>query len=320
MLEIYKIKGLYTGVLSFARSLSQMPYSWEYYPCGSSPITMEYEKAKRSKKLGIILRHIKTTHSYHIVDPSPWPLAASFGALMFTMGAVLYMHKFKAGFKLLITGFIFILFITYTWGRDIIREAVYGDNHTAAVKRGLRLGVVLFIISEIMLFFSFFWAFFHSSIAPVFNIGGVWPPKAITPINPFTLPLLNTFILLTSGASITWAHSALRSRSKKFTLLGLITTVFLSILFIFVQMYEYITAPFNISDGIYGSCFYMLTGLHGLHVILGTVALIVALIRTVLNHFTNTHHVGFEAALWYWHFVDVVWLFLYLSVYCWGNS
>lgn len=265
-------------------------------------------------------KYLKTAHSYHLVDPSPWPLLASLGAFMLTSGLVLYMHKFIGGWQLLMTGFTLILYIMYTWWRDVVREATFEDQHSITVQKGLRLGMVLFIVSEIMFFFAFFWAFFHSSIAPTYNIGGVWPPKAISTINTFTIPLTNTFLLLTSGATVTWAHHALLARAKKHTLVALIFTILLATLFTCLQGLEYVNAPFNISDGVYGSCFYMATGFHGFHVFVGTVALIVSFIRIILNHFTNKHHFGFEAAIWYWHFVDVVWLFLFINVYWWSSK
>ena len=265
-------------------------------------------------------KYLKTAHTFHLVDPSPWPLIASLGALMLTSGLVLYMHKFVGGWQLLTTGFFIILYMMYTWWRDIIREATFEDQHSVAVQKGLRLGMVLFIVSEIMFFFAFFWAFFHSSIAPAHSIGGVWPPKAITTINTFTIPLTNTFLLLTSGATVTWAHHALLARAKKHTLVALIFTLALAVLFTCLQGLEYVNAPFNISDGVYGSCFYMATGFHGFHVFVGTVALFVSFIRIILNHFTNKHHFGFESAIWYWHFVDVVWLFLFINVYWWSNK
>lgn len=265
-------------------------------------------------------KYLKTAHSYHLVDPSPWPLIAALGAFMLTSGLVLYMHKFVGGWQLLITGFSLILYMMYTWWRDIIREATFEDQHSVAVQKGLRLGMVLFIVSEIMFFFAFFWAFFHSSIAPVHNIGGVWPPKAISTINTFTIPLTNTFLLLTSGAAVTWAHHALLARAKKHTLIALIFTLVLAILFTCLQGLEYVNAPFNISDGVYGSCFYIATGFHGFHVFVGTIALVVSFIRIILNHFTNKHHFGFESAIWYWHFVDVVWLFLFINVYWWSSK
>jgi cytochrome c oxidase subunit 3 len=263
-------------------------------------------------------KYLKTTHSYHLVDPSPWPLVASLGAFMLTTGGVLYMHRYVGGWDLLFRGFIIILYVMYTWWRDVIREATFEEQHTFAVQRGLRLGMILFIVSEVMFFFAFFWAFFHSSLSPAHSIAS-WPPKAITPIDPFSIPLTNTFFLLSSGATVTWSHHAIIMRSKKQTVLALILTLLLATLFTFLQGFEYVQAPFNISDGVYGSCFYLTTGFHGFHVFVGTVALLVSLLRIVFNHYTNTHHFGFESAIWYWHFVDVVWLFLFVVVYWWGN-
>ena len=264
--------------------------------------------------------YLKTTHSYHLVDPSPWPIISAFGAFMLTIGGVLYLNKFNGGWELFITGFILILYMMYTWWRDVIREAILEDTHTTTVQKGLRLGMILFIASEVMFFFAFFWAFFHSSIAPVYNIGGVWPPKAITMINTCTVPLTNTFILLTSGATVTWAHHAIILRCKSHTITALISTLFLAVLFTTLQVFEYVNAPFCISDGVYGSCFYMATGFHGFHVFIGTLALFVSLVRVILNHYTNKHHFGFESAIWYWHFVDVVWLFLFINVYWWSSK
>ena len=273
-----------------------------------------------SNKFKKEFRYLKTTHSFHLVDPSPWPFVASFSAFMITTGAVLYMHKFSGGWDLLESGFLLLILVMFSWWRDIIREATLEEQHSIAVQRGLRLGMILFIVSEVMFFFAFFWAFFHSSIAPVYNIGGVWPPKAIDTMSAFTIPLTNTFFLLTSGATVTWAHHALLVRAKKQTLLALMITLFFAVLFTCLQGLEYINASFNISDGIYGSCFYMATGFHGFHVFIGTIALLVSFIRIVLNHFTNKHHFGFESAIWYWHFVDVVWLFLFINIYWWGGS
>jgi cytochrome c oxidase subunit 3 len=286
----------------------------------SSTKKINKNKVKKTLFFKEQFEYLKTTHSYHLVDPSPWPLVASLGAFMLTSGLALYMHKFVGGWQLLVTGLIIVLYTMYTWWRDVIREATFEDQHTIVVQKGLRLGMVLFIVSEIMFFFAFFWAFFHSSIAPVYNIGGVWPPKAIITVNTFTLPLTNTFLLLTSGATVTWAHHALIVRSKKHTLIALIFTIVLASVFTLVQGIEYVNAPFNISDGVYGSCFYMATGFHGFHVFVGTIALFVSFVRIVLNHFTNKHHFGFESAIWYWHFVDVVWLFLFINVYWWSSK
>jgi len=207
----------------------------------------------------------------------------------------------------------------FCWWRDVIREATYEGQHTMAVSSGLRMGMLLFIVSEVMFFFAFFWAFFHSSFNPSPAIGGVWPPMFLSVLNPWEVPLINTIILLSSGATVTWAHHSIVYGSKLNATISLILTVVLAIIFTLLQVFEYITAPFTISDGIYGSTFYMATGFHGFHVFLGTCFLSVCLLRVYLNHFTREHHFGFEAAAWYWHFVDVVWLFLFITIYWWGS-
>jgi len=264
-------------------------------------------------------KYIKTKHSWHLVDPSPWPLVAALGGFVMTSGGVLYMHNYIGGGNMLFTGVLMVLFVMYTWWRDIVREATFEEQHTFSVQRGMRLGMILFIVSEIMFFFAFFWAFFHSSLSPVYNIGGTWPPVAITVIPTFGIPLTNTFLLLSSGATVTWAHHAIIVRAKKQALLALILTLILATLFTSLQALEYFDSPFTISDSVFGSCFFMTTGFHGFHVFIGTIFIFISFLRIVYNHFTSTHHFGFEAAAWYWHFVDVVWLFLFVTVYWWGG-
>jgi cytochrome c oxidase subunit 3 len=271
-------------------------------------------------KKQIIFKHLQTIHKYHLVDPSPWPIFGALGGFCLTVGGVLYMHKFKNGWLLFLTGFFIIIVTMLVWWQDIIRESTFENCHSKKVQKGLKLGMIFFIISELMFFFAFFWAFFHSSFAPVFTIGSVWPPKCISLINTYTVPLTNTIFLLTSGATVTWAHHALISRAKKHTIVALIFTLIFAIFFTLLQIIEYKNAPFFISDGIYGSCFFMSTGFHGFHVFVGTIALFVAFMRVIVNHFTNKHHFGLEAAIWYWHFVDVVWLFLFINIYWWSNK
>jgi len=266
------------------------------------------------------IKHFKTLHNFHLVDPSPWPFTGSFAGFFLTLGGVLYMHKYFGGWQLFITGLFLLLYTIFFWYQDIIREATFEDAHKSLVKKSLSLAVILFIISEIMFFFAFFWGFFHSSISPVYNIGAIWPPKYITLINTYTIPLTNTIILLSSGVSITWAHHAILSKSKRNCVISLIITLIFALFFTILQGFEYITSPFTISDGIYGSCFFLSTGFHGFHVIIGTIAILIAFLRIILNHYTNKHHFGFEAAIWYWHFVDVVWLFLFINVYWWSNT
>lgn len=258
-------------------------------------------------------------HSFHLVDPSPWPLISAMSALMLTFGGVMYMHGYSCGSFLYKFGFIMVLFMMYCWWRDIIREATIEGQHTKSVQKGLKMGMLLFILSEVMFFVAFFWAFFHSSFNPSPAIGGVWPPAFITTLNPWKIPLLNTILLLSSGATVTWAHHSIVYGSKAEAVNALGCTIILALVFTALQGYEYLSAPFTISDGIYGSTFYMATGFHGFHVIVGTCFLAVCLFRVTLNHFTREHHFGFEAAAWYWHFVDVVWLILFVSIYWWGS-
>jgi cytochrome c oxidase subunit 3 len=228
------------------------------------------------------------------------------------------MHRYKGGTSLLLTGLSVILFVMFTWWRDVIREALYEDKHSERVQNGIRLGIALFILSEVMLFFSFFWAFFHSSTSPAFNLGNSWPPGGVDGLYHLGMPLSNSLILLSSAACVTWAHESFSLRDKKGSLYGLFSGISFAIIFTGFQMYEYKTAVFCISDGIFGSCFYMTTGFHGFHVIVGTIALVVSMFRVGFNHFTDTQHIGLESSIWYWHFVDYVWLLLYLSIYWWG--
>jgi len=180
------------------------------------------------------------------------------------------------------------------------------------------MGMLLFIVSEIMFFFAFFWAFFHSSLNPSIVLGGVFPPAYLTILDPWKIPLLNTVILLTSGASITYAHHSIVLGDKMSSLKGLFITILLAVIFTSLQVYEYLNSPFSISDSVYGSTFYLTTGFHGFHVFVGTCFIAFCTLRLYKNHFTCEHHFGFEASAWYWHFVDVVWLFLFIAVYWWG--
>nr|YP_010463245.1 cytochrome c oxidase subunit III [Iphicrates gressitti]UUJ37769.1 cytochrome c oxidase subunit 3 [Iphicrates gressitti] len=256
-------------------------------------------------------------HPFHLVDQSPWPLTGSIGAMTMATGMISWFHKNSS--YLLIIGLLINLLTMFQWWRDIIREATFQGKHTSKVVNGLKLGMILFIISEVFFFISFFWGFFHSSLAPNIEIGMKWPPMGIETFNPMEIPLLNTMILLCSGLTVTWAHYSLMNNMYSQTTLSLMLTVILGIYFTILQAYEYNEAKFCISDSIYGSSFYMATGFHGIHVIIGTTFLLICLIRHMKFHFSKTHHLGFEAAAWYWHFVDVVWIFLYISIYWWGS-
>nr|WKK49863.1 cytochrome c oxidase subunit 3 [Thaumatocrinus sp. JL223] len=256
-------------------------------------------------------------HPYHLVDQSPWPVIASLGALVSTIGLVLWFHG--STFFVVFLGLSSIVFVSISWWRDVIRESTFQGHHTYSVGVGLRYGMVLFITSEVCFFFAFFWAFFHSSLAPTADLGVCWPPSGVYPLDPFLVPLLNTAVLLSSGVTITWSHHSIIEKSWLNAVQGLFFTVVLGLYFTVLQAWEYYDAPFSISDGVYGSTFFVATGFHGLHVIIGTTFLSVCLFRLVSYHFSNYHHFGFEAAAWYWHFVDVVWLFLYVSIYWWGS-
>jgi len=254
-----------------------------------------------------------------MVSRSPWPIVISLAALNTAIGAAMYMHRYKYGLILLIFGLIHVALIMGLWWRDVVREGTFEGTHTKAVQSGLKIGFILFIVSEVMFFFGFFWAFFHSSLSPAIEIGCIWPPEGIVPFNPLGIPLINTLVLLLSGATITVTHIGLVSGNFWLAINYFARTIILALLFTQLQLEEYILAPFAISDGIYGSVFYMITGLHGFHVIIGTIFMAVCFVRLYNSHFTTTHHLGFEFSAWYWHFVDVVWLFVYTFIYWWGG-
>jgi len=266
------------------------------------------------------------THQYHIVNPSIWPLVGALSALAMFGGLVMWMHDNPTGTYVTIAGVIGVAFTMFSWWADVIREAHSGD-HTPVVQLHLRYGMILFIASEVMFFVAWFWAYFSAAMFPssVEAIGAAWPPEGMHVLDPFGWPLLNTMILLCSGCTVTWAHHALIHGDRDGLIKGLWLTIALGMLFTGIQAYEYIHAPFlfvgEVPDGanIYGSTFMMATGFHGFHVIVGTIFLIVCLVRAYKGHFTARQHFGFEAAAWYWHFVDVVWLFLFLCIYVWGG-
>jgi cytochrome c oxidase subunit 3 len=301
------------------------------------------------------MAHGDVHHDYHLVDPSPWPIVGSVSAFVMLIGAVFWMNTSANFFGLpvagqpwiMIIGFLLVLYTMAGWWRDVVKESVVKGDHTPVVKLGLRYGMILFIASEVMFFFAWFWAFFNSALFSL-DVGiGHWPPEGIVPFDPWHFPLLNTLILLTSGATVTWAHHAILKGDRKGAIQGLLVTIALGASFTCVQAYEYSHATFTFGfnhaqmmpfmdaahksltasatggmgnlSAIYGSTFFMATGFHGLHVIIGTIFLTVCLFRAIAGHFTPTRHFGFEAAAWYWHFVDVVWLFLFACIYVWGS-
>ncbi len=288
-------------------------------------------------------------HDYHLVDPSPWPVVGSAGAFIMALGGILYMNKDYGDFAglagqpwIFLAGLLVVLYTMAGWWRDVVRESVVKGDHTPVVKLHLRYGMILFIASEVMFFVAWFWAYFNASLFPQ-DVGlHGWPPEGIATFDPWHLPLINTLILLTSGTTVTWAHHAIQTGDRSGAVQGLLITVILGVCFTALQAYEYSHAAFTFGfvgletapleaerfvslanpDGnlnaIYGSTFFMATGFHGFHVIVGTIFLTVCLFRAIAGHFTPERHFGFEAAAWYWHFVDVVWLFLFAAIYVWG--
>lgn len=254
---------------------------------------------------------------FHLVEYRPWPLTGAIGAFTLTIGTAAWFHNYTPNCALF--GVAIILLTIVQWWRDIIREGTFIGHHTSYVTKGLRWGIILFITSEVIFFFAFFWAFFHRRLAPTSEIGCSWPPTGVQPLNPFSVPLLNTSVLLASGVTVTWAHHALIEKSQQRAKQALLLTVILGAYFTFLQGGEYLEASFSIADRVYGTTFFVATGFHGIHVLIGSSFLLICLIRTIFNHFRNRHHFGFEAAAWYWHFVDVVWIFLYLCIYWWGS-
>jgi cytochrome c oxidase subunit III len=274
-------------------------------------------------------------HDYHILPPDIWPFIGALTALIMTSGGVLTMHDNPVGKYVLLLGALGVAVTMYSWWVNVVKEA-HAGHHTPVVQLHLRYGMILFIASEVMFFVGWFWAFFDFSLfpPPIEVVDGVttnyigqdgadqlaqFPPKGIEVLDAFDLPLLNTLILLCSGTTVTWAHHSLIHGDRKGLITGLWLTILLGLLFTSIQAYEYWAAPFGFGGNTYGSAFYMATGFHGFHVIIGTIFLIVCLRRAYAGHFTPRQHFGFEAAAWYWHFVDVVWLFLFVCIYVWGG-
>jgi cytochrome c oxidase subunit 3 len=269
--------------------------------------------------------HAKPNHDYHLVNPSPWPIVGAVSAFIMAVGGILFMRHVTVW--VLLIGAAGVLYTMFAWWSDVVREAQSGD-HTPVVRMHHRYGMMLFIASEVMFFVAWFWAYFEGFFSHadpdqpgrIAAFGGTqWPPQGVELFNPFHLPLFNTLLLLTSGTTVTWAHHALIHGDRKGLRYGLMLTIVLGLSFTCVQVLEYSRAGFAYSGDLYGATFFMATGFHGFHVVIGTVFLIVCLLRANANQFTPRHHLGFEFAAWYWHFVDVVWLFLFASIYVWGS-
>ena len=258
-------------------------------------------------------------HPFHLVSPSPWPILTCVCLLAITTSLVLRMHGFTLSGYNLNLGLFSLVFSMSLWFRDVISEATYLGNHTLAVQRGLNMGIGLFIVSEALFFLAIFWTFFHSALSPTGELGAHWPPSGVESINPFELPLLNTIILLCSGVTVTYGHHSVIQGNRSGALYGLYFTIVLALEFTALQALEYSVSQFTIADGTFGSCFYFGTGFHGFHVMIGTAFIAVGLWRVLAYHSTDNHHLGLESGILYWHFVDIVWLFLFISMYYWGS-
>ena len=275
------------------------------------------------------MAHVKN-HDYQILPPSIWPLLGAIGAFVMLTGAVAWMKGITflglpvEGPWMFLIGFVAVLYVMFGWWADVVREGESGE-HTPVVRIGLQYGFILFIMSEVMFFVAWFWAFIKNALYPMGPDSpikdGVWPREGIVTFDPWHLPLINTLILLLSGVAVTWAHHAfVHEGDRRTTINGLIVAVILGLCFTALQAYEYSHAAFGLADTVYAGAFFMATGFHGVHVIIGTIFLFVCLIRLMRGQMTQQQHVGFEAAAWYWHFVDVVWLFLFVWIYWWGGS
>lgn len=251
------------------------------------------------------------------VQTSFWPIMSSMVLFSLLSNTVLWINM-KLGFLNVLVSVVLTVSIMFLWWKDVTNESLIG-YHTHKLEVRLRVAMMLFILSEVFFFISFFWAFYDSSLVPTIELGMVWPPKSVTPLSVYSVPLLNTIILLSSGITVTWAHHALINNFFNKTVVSLFLTVVLGVYFLFMQWLEYNEAMFSIADGVYGRTFFMATGFHGMHVIVGTTFLFYVFLALVSGKLLYNHHFSFEAAAWYWHFVDVVWLILFISVYWWGS-
>nr|WMH03355.1 cytochrome c oxidase subunit III [Encyrtus aurantii] len=256
---------------------------------------------------------------FHLVTLSPWPLLTAMNIFSLLVCVIKWFNNNFIDFSILFN-IILLLLCMYQWWRDVIRESLFQGFHTFKVIQGLKLSMILFIISEIFFFISIFWCYLHMFLSPSIEIGSMWPPKNLIPFNPYMIPLLNSLILISSGITVTWSHYSIINKNKNQMLQSLFFTIILGLIFSYFQYKEYSECSFTFCDSVYGSIFFMSTGFHGFHVLVGTLFLMVNFIRMINNNFSSIHHFGFEAAIWYWHFVDVVWLFLYLLIYFWSYN
>nr|AGQ50320.1 cytochrome c oxidase subunit III [Conostigmus sp. MM-2013] len=258
---------------------------------------------------------IKQNHPYHLTSLSPWPLLMSFN-LMNMLISIINLFQMKT-YNLIFSNMIILMYLMFLWWSNVVKESLFSGNHNTKIISLIKMGMMLFILSELMFFVSFFWTYFHLSLSPSIEIGSMWPPSGIKLFNPYNVPLLNTLILLSSGVTITWSHHSITNLLLDQSKISLLLTVLLGFYFSYWQLNEYNHAFYSFNDSSFSSIFYMATGFHGIHVIIGTLFNSINLMRLYLNQFSNFHHCGFEMSAWYWHFVDVVWLFLYILIYWW---
>ena len=261
-------------------------------------------------------------HWYNMVNPSPWPILIGLNTFPTVIGMVGTMQGIISGLELFISSFFMFLFFFSMWNRDIIRESTHIGLHTRQVDKNTITGFKLFLFTETMLFVTFFWAHLYSALYPSVFIGLSWPPVGLAHLllDPFDIPLVNTLILVYSGFTVTLSHLYLRRGKLFLSACAMVASIILGLAFLYIQKEEFLHSQFDISDGIYGSTFFMLTGFHGGHVIIGVTGLIITLYRLIELHFSSYSHTGFKLALIYWHFVDVVWIFVFLIVYVLGSD
>lgn len=270
---------------------------------------------------------------YHLVENSPWPFTTALSIFSMLLGFVLCMqnpyhqlqlcwenvNKTMNCYILTILSILSLLYSVYNWWNDIIKEGSKRGEHTLKVQNNLTIGFILFVVSEAMIFISFFFSYFYNSLIPdPYSFGGMWPPIGIESMDYKSVPLLNTAILFFSGISITATHNYLINKNKISTIFYLLITILLGLLFVYFQYFEYFNALFTISDSVFGSSFFLITGFHGIHVIIGVAFLFVTFLRLIFNHFYFNHFLGFNFSSIYYHFVDVIWIFVFAFLYCWG--
>lgn len=259
---------------------------------------------------------MKKFNPFHLVELSPWPILTSFSFLSFGLGVVIMVRSYDC--TPFLVSLLLLIISSFLWGRDVHREGCYEGNHNNEVTVGFKVGIILFILSECFFFLGIFWGYLHLAEAPAVELGGVWPPVGVTPFDPKGIPFLNTILLVSSGVSVTWTHHAMEVGDFKSRLVSLVLTVLLGATFTAFQLIEYYVARFTFSCSSYSSVYFIGTGFHGLHVLIGRVLLVICLFRLSYLTISPNHRVGFECSVWYWHFVDIVWFCLYLIFYWWG--